>query len=173
MGEKNLLTELPFGLSGRIFRSPMPYGTYDPDGYVLEKYKQVGITTIILLASDDECMDKAGRNLRQLYGQQGYKVIYFPIKDFSTPPSLEELDETINKALECAQNKENVIIHCSAGQGRTGLFAACLATKVLKCSANEAVKWIREYISGAVETAEQEDFVQRYWKHIKAWSKTL
>lgn len=44
MADKNLLTKLPFGLNGRIFRSPMPYGTYDPDGYVFEAYQRAGVT---------------------------------------------------------------------------------------------------------------------------------
>lgn len=146
----------------------MPFGTCDPEARVLEEYQRAGVTTIVLLASDSECMDKAGRNLRQLYADQGYKVIYFPIEDFSIPPSSEELDRTINKVLECARKGENIAIHCSAGIGRTGLFTACLAARVLDCSADGAIQWIRRYIPGAVETYEQEEFVQRYWQHIEA-----
>jgi protein-tyrosine phosphatase len=165
MDEKNLLTELPFGLPGRIFRSPMPYGTYDLNGYALEQYQQVDISTIVILTSDNECVLKAGRDLRQLYIRQGYKVIYFPIEDFGTPPSLDELNKTINEVLECVQAKENIAIHCSAGIGRTGLFVACLVTKVLDCDAHEAIEWVRRYIQGAVETSEQEEFVWIYRRY--------
>jgi hypothetical protein len=161
----NVITELPFGLPGRIFRSTMPYGTYDLNGYVLEEYQRAGVTTIVMLTSDKECMIKAGRNIRQLYAEQGYKVLYFPIEDFSTPPSLIELDRAIDKILERVRKKENVAIHCSAGIGRTGLFVACLATRVFNCSANEALKWVRKYIPRAVETPEQEQFVRRYRQH--------
>jgi hypothetical protein len=34
------LTELPLHLSGRIFRSPMPFGDFDPDGKAFLKFKQ-------------------------------------------------------------------------------------------------------------------------------------
>lgn len=162
INEHNVVTELPFGLPGKIFRSPMPYGTYDPEGYALEEYQRVAVTTIVMLASDKECMIKADRNLRQLYTEQAYKVLYFPIEDFSTPPSLDELDRAINEVLETIRNKENVAIHCSAGIGRTGLFVACLATKVLNCGGDDAIRWVRKYIPGAVETAEQEELVKIY-----------
>jgi protein-tyrosine phosphatase len=162
INKRNMITELPFGLPGRIFRSPMPFGTYDPYGYALEEYHLEGVATIVMLATDDECMLKAGRNLRQIYAQQGYKVIYFPIEDFSIPPSLHELDRIINELLQCAGNKENIAIHCSAGIGRTGLFVACLATRALNCSTDEAMDWVRKYIPGAVETTEQEEFVLKY-----------
>jgi protein-tyrosine phosphatase len=64
----------------------------------------------------------------------------FPIEDFSTPPSMEELDATINEVLECTRRGENIAIHCSAGIGRTGLFVAYLATRMFNCSADEALK---------------------------------
>ena len=80
------IIELPFGLPGRIFRSPMPYGPYDPQGTVLSRYRQEQIAGIVLLASDEECLRKAGRALRALYEQEGWQVLYLPIPDFVPPP---------------------------------------------------------------------------------------
>ena len=44
------LTELPFGLPGRIFRSPMPFGPYDPHGEVYDRFCEEQIAVIVLLA---------------------------------------------------------------------------------------------------------------------------
>src|SRR5215510_13094605 len=81
-----MLTELPFGQPGRIFRSPMPFGGRDPEGKLYEHFRRQGISVIVLLAEDLECEKKAGRNLKQLYIQDGFTVVHLPIVDFGIPP---------------------------------------------------------------------------------------
>ncbi|MBT3270326.1 hypothetical protein HN371_24500 [Candidatus Poribacteria bacterium] len=80
-----MLTDLPFGLAGSVFRSPMPFGPYDPDGSLLDLYQQHDISAVALLASDDECERKAGRNLRLLYSARGLAVTHVPIEDYGVP----------------------------------------------------------------------------------------
>ena len=46
------LLELPFGFTGRIFRSPMPFGQYDLHGEVYDHFCEVQIVGIILLAEE-------------------------------------------------------------------------------------------------------------------------
>jgi len=153
------LTELPFGLAGHIFRSPMPFSTtYDPQGEVLNEYIQKKVSVIVLLAEDEECLGKAGRNLRSLYEEIGFEVIHLPIRDFCVP-SNSDLVRAINLVIEQARVGRNIAIHCSAGIGRTGLFVALLAKQVLSLSGEEAIAWVRQYIQGAVETAEQRQLV--------------
>ncbi len=77
------LTELPFGLPGRLFRSPMPFGPYDLHGEVYDQFREEQITVVVLLTTEDECLHKTGRNLRALYLQEGLTVLYLPIPDFS------------------------------------------------------------------------------------------
>src|SRR5262249_27843568 len=79
------LTELPFGLPGRIFRSPMPFGPYDLHGDAYDCFGAEQIAVIVLLASDAECLHKSGCHLRTLYHQAGFQVVYLPIPDFGVP----------------------------------------------------------------------------------------
>src|SRR5712692_2622689 len=150
--------ELPFGLPGRIFRSPMPYGPYDPQGTALSRFRQEQIVVIVLLASDEECIRKAGRHLRTLYQQEGWQVLYLPIPDFGVP-AREDLERVVQSTIEQARAGPHIAVHCSAGIGRTGLFTACLAQHVLGVSGTEAIAWIRQYIPGAVETWEQRQLI--------------
>src|SRR5213592_3573466 len=76
------LTELPFGLPGRIFRSPMPFGPYDPHGEVYDRFCEEQIAVIVLLASDEECLHKTGCHLRALYLKAGFQVLYRPLLHF-------------------------------------------------------------------------------------------
>lgn len=152
------LTELPFGLPGRIFRSPMPFGPYDLHGEVYDQFCEEQIAVIVLLASDEECLHKTGCHLRALYLKAGFQVLYLPIPDFSVPAK-EALGQAVQQTVAQAQAGQHIVIHCSAGIGRTGLFAASLAKCCLGLSGQEALQWVRHYIPHAVETPEQQRWV--------------
>ena len=155
------MTQLPFGQLGRIFRSPMPFGKYDPEGLVYEAYRDNDISVIVLLAEDHECKEKARRDLRTLYTQDGFTVVHLPIVDYGIP-SASVLREALDVTAREAQSGRHVVIHCSAGIGRTGLFTACLARVLLNLPGQQAIEWVRRYISGAVETPEQRQFVANF-----------
>ena len=148
------LTELPFGFPGRIFRSPMPFGPYDLHGEVYDQFREEQIAVVVLLADDHECLQKAGRNLRALYLDAGMQVLYLPIPDFGVPAK-DDLEQAVHHTIAYAQAGRHIVIHCSAGIGRTGLFAAYLAKRCLGLSGAEALQWVRCSIPHAVETPEQ------------------
>ena len=153
-----LITELPFGQPGRIFRSPMPFGKYDSEGVIYPAYRDHNISVIVLLAEDHECRAKAGRDLKALYAQDGFTVLHLPIVDFGIPKA-QDLCIALNATVREAQSGRHIAIHCSAGIGRTGLFAACLAKKLLNLPGEQAIEWVRQHIPFAVETPEQRRFV--------------
>jgi hypothetical protein len=63
----------------------MPFGTYDPSGLVYKDYKENNIAVIVILASVAECIQKASRNLPDLYKEDGFQVIQLPVSDYSVP----------------------------------------------------------------------------------------
>jgi Polymorphic toxin system, DSP-PTPase phosphatase len=152
------LTELPFGFPGRIFRSPMPFGPYDLHGEVYDRFCEEQIGGIVLLASDEECLHKTGCHLRALYLKAGFQVLYLPIPDFGVPTK-DDLEQAVQQTIAYALAGHHIVIHCSAGIGRTGLFTAYLAKRWLGLSGAEALQWVRRFIPRAVETPEQQRLV--------------
>jgi len=155
------LTELALGLPGQVFRCPMPFSAYDPQGRSLSEFRTRHVSAIVLLAEHQECIQRAGRDLPHLYEEEGFELIHVPVRDFDVPAP-DALGPAVERALAEARAGRNVAIHCHAGKGRTGLFAACLAKAALGFSGDEAIAWIRRHIPGAVETAAQEEFVRSY-----------
>jgi protein-tyrosine phosphatase len=154
-------SELPFGLNGKIYRSAMPFGNYDPEGLLIKRYQQAGIDTIVVLAEEAEILAQSGRNLSAVYEKLGLNVIHLPIEDFGIP-SPEALRPVLEATVAEARAGKQVVIHCSAGIGRTGMFTACLAKKVLKLNGRGAIDWTRQHIPGAIETPEQVEFARNY-----------
>ena len=148
------LTELPFGLPGRIFRSSMPYKSGDSQGRIFEQYKRENISVIVMLAEDDECIRKTGHDLRALYRAEGLEVTYLPIPDFGVPQR-NALSHAVDTTIIKAHSGKNIVVHCNGGLGRTGMFLACMAERVLDLSGEEAISWVREWIPGAIETEAQ------------------
>jgi len=153
------LTRLPFDFPGQVYRSPMPFGAFDPQQVVLELYRQAGVEVVVMLVSDAEAREKSGRDLRRLYAEQGMQVISLPIPDFDIPEA-EALLPGLEQVKVQAQAGHNVVVHCNAGIGRTGLFMACLARQVCGLPGEQAIAWVQQYIEHAVENELQVSFVQ-------------
>jgi hypothetical protein len=159
---KQLLTKLPFGLAGEIYRSPLPFSPiYDPYGELIDAYQAAGIDVVVMLTPIEEVIRMTGVDLLACYQTLGLRVIHAPIEDFSTPEK-GALLLPIEQTLAAAQAGENIVIHCHAGVGRTGLFIACLARVVFELSAADAVDWVRRTIPSAVENEAQMAFIRDF-----------
>lgn len=153
-----MLSEIPFYLKGKIYRSPMPFGGYDPEGTSFNEFKAKNISTVVMLAPRKECLEESGKDLSTLYTDAGLDVIELPIVDYGIPDK-DDFEEVIVRVHHLAQAGSNVVVHCLASRGRTGFFLACMAKKYLGLGGGQAIKLIREYIPGAVETEEQNKMV--------------
>jgi protein-tyrosine phosphatase len=89
----------------------------------------------------------------------------FPIPDYGVPDDREAFLELVQDLVSFLQSGENVLIHCGAGIGRTGMVAICIllvaglsesdARDRVRVSGsgperpeqNEVVRWVAQQIS--------------------------
>ncbi len=57
-------------------------------------------------------------------------------------------------------------VHCRMGKGRTGTLVACYMVESRRITAKEAIEELRQMRPGSVETEEQEQVVERYYKKV-------
>ena len=155
------LTEMPFGLPGKIYRSPMPFHPGDDDGELLDQYHQAGIQVVVLLLPRSEYLQKSGRDLAGIYHRAGIKLVELPVLDYTTPDPIL-LEKALDETLTLARSGNNVAIHCYAGFGRTGTFLACMAVRQLNKTGQEAIDWVRQFVPPALENEAQTYFVVEY-----------
>jgi protein-tyrosine phosphatase len=155
------LTELKTGLPGRLFRGPMPLGAFDGRKILLQRIREENVQVIVPLIEVGEDVRKTGLELIPLYRQAGYTVFPSPIPDFSTPKP-GQLDPVVDQVALELQAGRNVLVHCNAGYGRTGIFMGVFARRILGLSGKSAIHWVRWYIPVALENAEQVAFVIHY-----------
>lgn len=132
----------------------MPFGLYDPGGTLLQDLKAADISSIVLLAEIEECKEKTGRDLLALYREEDLTVFPLPTPNYGIP-SNGQLADVLKQAKGRASDGHNILIHCSAGLGRTALFAALLARDVLGLSGEEAINWLGRHKSDALLTPAQ------------------
>lgn len=156
----SLLTRLPFALAGAVFRSAMPFGHADPRGVLLREILATRIDIVVPLAPEEECREETERDLFGLYRAEGLEVRAFPIPDFGVPMDQDRFARTVEDTLTRVRGGSRVLVHCSAGIGRTGTFLACMAAAELGLSGPGAIAWVRRHVPHAVETSEQRDLVR-------------
>jgi len=160
--DSSRLTDLPYGLDGKVYRSPLPHSPlFDPEGTLLDTFVQAGVAVVVMLTPEKEVREVTGRDLKRLYEKTGFDVIHVPIEDFSVPER-GAFQQPIRQVVQSAQSGQTVVIHCHAGLGRTGMFAACLAKAIMDLGGDEAVRWVRHYVPDAVQTAQQYRYVENF-----------
>lgn len=156
------MTRIPFNFPGAVYRSPMPFGPFDPSRMVWEAYQEQGVGRVVVLTEKQENLTYSGGDLIGHYQENGLKVMHLPVPDHGQPPDSELFLQAVREIKKAGESGESIAVHCLAGIGRTGTFLACLAQLQQGLSAFEAVDWVRRFIPGAVESKNQEQFVEMF-----------
>ena len=94
-------------------------------------------------------------------GKRNFRWFFHPLKDMTAPDEIfrERFFETQSHLLENLRSGKKIAIHCKGGLGRSGTIAALLL-RHLGFSAEKSIELVRKSRPGAIETEEQEIFIQ-------------
>ena len=154
IGKKNLLGVSQF--PGKNLQNIFDLSSFLKDLQIIKKQK---VKIVVSLLPDNE-KNKLGLD-DLIWSKEEVEYIQFPINDFSVPPKkkFNELKKLISFIKENLMLSKHVLIHCNGGKGRSGMIAA-LVLKTMK--EKDTVKKVRDNVAGAIETEEQETFVENW-----------
>jgi len=155
-----MIEEAPFAFARASSRDPWLHGAERP-GYNLsvpipeepihawiKAMYSHGIRRVICLLAREQ-LDYYTTNPLSLYNTSGLftTVSHAPIKDFSAPPvaTLHHICALIQDAEEA---HEPVVVHCSAGYGRTGLVLAAWLIVRYGVTVNDAIGEVIDFARG-------------------------
>lgn len=90
----------------------------------------------------------------------GIDAYFFTVADFHAFEP-EDLRECLDVLTQCLNDDQSVLVHCWAGQGRTGTVAAC-ALIDRGASSEDALAHVRRARPGAVANPPQIELVNRW-----------
>lgn len=123
----------------------------------LAAMREQGICAVLSL-TEEPLEDALLREFEMAY-------LHLPIADF-TAPSLEQVNRAMNFLREYTLGEAQVLIHCTAGMGRTGTILACYLVDRGE-TANQAIQEVRWQRPGSIETRAQEEIIRDYEGQLK------
>jgi protein-tyrosine phosphatase len=145
-----------FRYPGRVYRREL-----DRD---IGSLVEAGVGFLALLVEDHELERWGDPAIVERAAAEGLTVGRWPMPDGSTPRDVAEMDAILAE-IAAARERTDVAIACMGGVGRTGTVAACalVAAGWDPVAAIAEVRRVRH--PTAVETAEQEAFVDAFARH--------
>ena len=118
------------------------------------------IHTLVTLLTEEELRDLGIANLPDALDVHGIERLWLPIRDGSvpTPQQTDEAMALLRAVMDRLEDGHTVVVHCRAGQGRSGMVAA-MVLAAMGATPSEAIARVRQVQARAVETVGQEAYV--------------
>ena len=97
--------------------------------------------------------------------EAGMESLWFQVPDLEPPESMVDAQALVSQILLRCRDGKNVVLHCLAGQGRTGTLAACCLV-ALGWPAVPAIAHVRHVREGTIHNSRQEGFVVAFHQFL-------
>lgn len=151
--------ELGNDIHGKLYLHSMP-GRVEPIDSFFDQAAQHEVDLVACLVDDEEIARVSPEYAHHLRTNSfPFKRITFAIEDYGIPSDVPEFLEFMAHLAHSIQAGQNVLIHCAAGVGRTGLAAAGVLMQ-LGYPRQDAIAAVYE-AGSRPEIGEQGDFLRR------------
>jgi protein-tyrosine phosphatase len=116
---------------------------------------------LVTLVRDYELDDLGIPDLFARVAAHGMDSMHLPITDGGVPTDPDAFRELVIAVVRHAHEGRNVVVHCRAGLGRTGMFAAACLVAV-GVEPEDAMKIVRSARTNTIETQQQEAYVRAF-----------